>query len=105
MSDKRSAERARLRRAEVARDSPWLTRDEAAAYAGVSPTVIWSLVNTGALKSYLPLGASEDSPRRVVFKGDVDELIKSRVVKAPFASLVAAGVVDVTAVLPEGARA
>lgn len=105
MSDRRSAERARLRRAEVARDSPWLTRDEAAAYAGVTPNVIWSLCQTGALKSYLPLGAKPDSPRRVVFKGDVDDLIRERVVKAPFASLVAAGAVDVLAVLPDGKRA
>lgn len=93
---------AESRRAEVARTSPWMTRDEAAAYAGVRRDVIYSLVKTGALKSYLPLGASEDSPRRVVFKGDVDELIKSRVVKAPFASLVAAGAVDVFAALPDG---
>lgn len=35
----------------------------------------------------------------------MDELIKGRVVKAPFASLVAAGVVDVTAELPEEACA
>lgn len=102
MSGSTKAERARERRAQVARDSPWLTRDEAAAYAGVSPTVIWSLVNTGALKSYLPLGAGPGSKRRIVFKGDVDELIRGRVVKAPYASLVAAGAVDVAAVLPEG---
>lgn len=102
MSDKRSAEKARMRRAQVARDSPWLTRDEAAAYAGVSSNVIYSLCLTGALKSYLPLGAKPDSPRRVVFKGDVDDLIKSRVVKAPFAALVAAGAVDVLAALPDG---
>ena len=96
---------AESRRAEVARTSPWMTRDEAAAYAGVRRDVIYSLVNTGALKSYLPLGASEDSPRRVVFKGDVDELIKSRVVMAPYAALVIAGAAPVLAVLPEEACA
>lgn len=82
--------------------SPWMTRDEAARYAGVSTAVIYSLVNTGTLKSYLPLGAKPDSPRRVVFKDDVDELIKDRVVKAPYAALVAAGAVDVFAEIPEG---
>lgn len=82
--------------------SPWMTRDEAARYAGVRREVIFSLVSTGALKSYLPLGAKPDSPRRVVFKDDVDELIRGRVVKAPYASLVAAGAVDVLAEVPDG---
>lgn len=92
----------REKRVEAARNSPWMTRDEAAAYAGVRRDVIYSLVNTGALKSYLPLGAKPDSRRRVVFKDDVDELIKGRVVKAPYAALVAAGAVDVLAELPDG---
>ena len=87
---------------EIWRNSPWMTRAEAAKYAGVRKETIYSLCQTGTLKSYLPLGASEDSPRRVVFKDDMDELIKSRVVKAPFASLVAAGAVDVFAALPDG---
>lgn len=98
-----SSEATRARKhAEIARDSPWMTRDEAAAYAGVRREVIFSLVSTGALRSYLPLGASPDSRRRIVFREDVDELIKGRVVKAPYAALVAAGAVDVAAVLPEG---
>ena len=87
---------------ELWRDSPWMTRNEAARYAGVRREVIFSLVNTGALKSYLPLGAKPDSKRRVVFKDDLDDLIKSRVVKAPYSALVAAGAVDVFAELPDG---
>lgn len=97
-----SASAVARKHAEIARDSPWMTRDEAAAYAGVRREVVYSLCKTGALKSYLPLGASEDSPRRIVHKGDVDALIRERVVVAPYAALVAAGAVDVAAVLPEG---
>lgn len=90
---------------ELWRESPWMTRDEAARYAGCSTQVLYSLCQTGALKSYLPLGAKPDSRRRVVFKDDVDALIKGRVVKAPYAALVAAGAVDALAALPEGRRA
>ena len=90
---------------EIWRNSPWMTRAEAAKYAGVRKETIYSLCQTGALKSYLPLGASEDSPRRVVFKDDVDELIKDRVVMAPYAALVIAGAAPVLAVLPEEACA
>lgn len=86
--------------AEIA--SPWMTREQAARYAGVREQVIYSLCATGALKSYLPLGAKPDSRRRVVFAGDVDELIKERVVKAPYSALVAAGVADVFAKVPDG---
>ena len=90
---------------EIWRSSPWMTRAEAAKYAGVRKETIYSLCQTGALKSYLPLGASEDSQRRVVFKDDVDELIKDRVVRAPYAALVVAGAAPVLAELPEEACA
>ena len=82
--------------------SPWMTRDEAAKYAGCSTQVMYSLVATGAIPSYLPLGAKPDGPRRIVFKDDVDAAIRERIVRAPYASLVAAGAVDVFAELPEG---
>lgn len=82
--------------------SPWMTRDEAAKYAGCSTQVMYSLVATGAIPSYLPLGAKPDGPRRIVFKDDVDAAIRERIVRAPYASLVAAGAVDVFAELPGG---
>lgn len=81
--------------------SPWMTRDEAAKYAGCSTQVMYSLVATGAIPSYLPLGAKPDGPRRIVFKDDMDAAIRERIVRAPYASLVAAGAVDVFAELPE----
>lgn len=80
--------------------SPLMTRDEAAKYAGCSTQVMYSLVATGAIPSYLPLGAKPDGPRRIVFKDDVDAAIRERIVRAPYASLVAAGAVDVFAELP-----
>lgn len=83
-------------------NTPWLTREEAAAYARCSVKVITSLVKTGALPACRPLGAAEGSNHVVINKEDIDRAIRGRIVKAPLAAVICGGLVspDVAVELP-----
>lgn len=75
-------------------NTPWLTREEAAAYARCSVKIITALVRTGALPACRPLGASDGSNHVVINKEDIDGVIRERVIKVPLAAAICGGLVS-----------
>lgn len=80
-------------------NTPWLTREEAAAYARCSVKIISALVSTGALPACKPLGVRGDSNHVVINKEDIDEVIRGRVIKVPLAAAICGGLVSPDVVL------
>ena len=74
-------------------NTPWLTREEAAAYARCSVKVITSLVKTGALPACQPLGAAEGylKPHHHRQEDISQRVIRGRMVKRRWRRSYAAG--------------
>lgn len=86
--------------------SPWLTPTEAAAYARCSVHTMRALISTGVIPSHPRLGGSPDNGRVIVYSTDIDEVIRSNVVRTPLSAAICGGLAskEVYLDLVEGER-